>query len=241
MKTVAAAFIILALLTSCSPAAAAPVRTHSGTPEAPAPANPFPHHVIPPGQQVLIVGDSLTAGFGASQPSATGYAPLVTSALNVSTTAQVFGYPGDDSTQVHAALPHDALSAPHTLVVIETGTNDFNDMTLSQFADAYSALVNAATATLSPGGFLLCLTTWHSPTEVNQFGLTDAAYNDVIGSHCQLDHSVAGARTRVVDITSLYGVPGYHATSGDTFHPNDAGHMAIRDAVLGALFIVVNA
>jgi acyl-CoA thioesterase I len=220
----AAVSTVLALLGSCT-AAAAPVSLYRVVPP-----------IIPPAQ-LLIVGDSITAGYVASDPSTLGYAALVAADLHVSATASIYGFPGADSSQVLADVPPAALAASHSYVVIQTGTNDFDDSTPAQFASAYSALVSAATATLAgqaERAQLVCLTAWQNPRQFNQYGQTVAAYNAIISADCHAP-TQSDAQAHVVDITSLYTNPAYHNQSGDTFHPNDAGHSAIAQAIMAAL------
>ncbi|MGH2517917.1 MAG: SGNH/GDSL hydrolase family protein, partial [Ktedonobacterales bacterium] len=82
---------------------------------------------------------------------------------------------------------------------------------------------------------LVALTIWSDPNTPNMVGIPGTQYNDIIRKEAASWRSVRGSA--VVDISTLYLNPAYHYPPGssDVFHPNDAGHTAIAQAVLAAV------
>lgn len=196
--------------------------------------------------RVLVVGDSISAGWFASSPAAS-YPQRLFASLRASNPAsadwsQVIGLPGkhaEDGVRVLRALPN----VPRAdLIVVEFGTNDYGNRPVSpgSFARSYATLLNLLTSA-SPQATVVCVSVWGPSGHPNSFGATPETYNAILDSACRaLPHS-AGV---VVDITSLYARPGargprghasYIATHTDGFHPNDAGHTAIAQAIVAAL------
>lgn len=217
------ALVALLLLTSCGVAS-----EHMEMVRDPAPA-PL---------RLLVVGDSLSAGFYASSSSA-DYVSLLADSLgrrrSVSTT--LVAKPG--VTAVDAS--HWRLAIPSDDAVVELGTNDFGEgIALSTFAAAYGSVL-AQVRRSSRRARIVCLSLWSGPTEVDSIGAYGSAYDAVIRDSCKAIHG------RYVDLSSAFATPAYHGPagartpfgSGDWFHPNDAGHVAIARLILPALGVDV--
>ncbi|MDF2047259.1 SGNH/GDSL hydrolase family protein [Microbacterium sp. Kw_RZR3] len=173
--------------------------------------------------RLLITGDSLAAGFFAST-EAQGFSSLVTGALGRVTPTTV--------SRAHQTLSTVAgvteVPPDLDLAVIELGTNDVGIPTpLADFEAQYGDLLGRI-RTSSPDAALVCLGTWTAD---------GAAYDETIARVC------AANAGRYVSLAGLFALPELHgpdgrdtfAGPGDDFHPNDAGHRAIADAVLGVL------
>jgi lysophospholipase L1-like esterase len=115
------------------------------------------------------------------------------------------------------------------LAVVELGTNDAgDDVSPEIFAKQYSLILDRIRTT-SPNSYLVCLSPWQPA----------AAYTTIIVSAC-----TTRPRASYVDISRFFDAPGMRGPAGQTtpfgisddFHPNDAGHRAIADAVLQALW-----
>lgn len=111
------------------------------------------------------------------------------------------------------------------LVTIELGTNDVGFNTpLSDFQNQYDAIVSALTV---PGTRVICIGSWLPSTAI------DAAIADSCQRHGGTFVSLAG----------FYGDNSLHAQDGapvylgraDWFHPGNAGHAAIAQAVMASL------
>ncbi len=218
--------------TSTSPApTASPTRTP--TPSRSPTATPTPTPTTPGllripsdaagNARVLITGDSLAAGFFAST-EAQGFSSLVAGALGRVTPTTV--------SRAHETLSTVAgvteVPADLDLAVVELGTNDVGIPTpLADFEAQYAELVGRI-RTSSPDAAIVCAGTWTAD---------GAAYDAIIAGVCTAN---AG---RYVSLADLFAMPDMHgpagrdtfAGAGDDFHPNDAGHRAIADAVLAVL------
>ena len=183
---------------------------------------------------VMFLGDSLTAAW--ANDGAHAYPVLTINGLYLQNSGNAWyqlvkGRTGAQASgalldlQTFAVQPHNV-----DLMVVELGTNDMTHMAASQFQANYQALVSYLLAG-SPNALLVCLGPWRASTD--NFGYdTEPAYAAVIQSVCQT--SSAGAL--YVDLSALYANPAYHASSGDTFHPNDDGAQAIANAIVSAVY-----
>ena len=223
-----------AAATSMSPtrtATATPTRSPTPSPSPTATATPTP---TTPGllriprdtagnARVLITGDSLAAGFFAST-EAQGFSSLVAGALGRVTPTTV--------SRAHETLSTVAgvteVPADLDLAVVELGTNDVGIPTpLPDFEAQYAELIGRI-RTSSPDAAIVCAGTWTAD---------GAAYDEVIAGVCTAN---AG---RYVSLAGLFATPDLRGPAGrdtfvgagDDFHPNDAGHRAIADAVLAVL------
>jgi lysophospholipase L1-like esterase len=173
--------------------------------------------------RVLITGDSLAAGFFASAEDQ-GFSALVASALGPVELTTV--------SRAHQTLTTVAgvtdVPPDLDLAVIELGTNDVGIPTpLADFDAQYADLVSRIRAS-SPDAALVCTGTWTAD---------GAAYDEVIARVC------AESGGRYVSLGALFATPELRGPDsrdtfvgpGDDFHPNDAGHRAIADAVLSVL------
>jgi lysophospholipase L1-like esterase len=186
-------------------------------------------------QHILFVGDSLTLGFAASAQANT-YAARVVAAQGAVRIGQDSQY-GISAITVAAHLAKNEPLPRADAVVIELGTNDHQDETGAAFASAYQAIVDAVRAT-SPHARLVCLGPWQP-----EDGPYPARWR-VIQQVCASAGGVSVSLFALWRTWSLHGPVGrpvfLRGTAGtpnvsDWFHPNDAGHAAIAQAVLAAL------
>lgn len=180
---------------------------------------------------VLMVGDSLTAGVGASSPDRAWPHDMVHDLGLFNSANAVYAAPiglsGDDSAQLRNTLVGLSLTTHPALIVVEAVTNDWgHNHTLARFQSDYAALIAALMAGNS-GAQLVCLTGWPQANDpVNALGLTLDAYDALIPALC------AGGLT--VNIAPLASVAGNRSTY-DGYHPSDAGYTAIASAITDKL------
>lgn len=172
---------------------------------------------------VLVSGDSLAGAFFASTPEQ-GFVSLVSEALApVEITEAAQAHQTLTTVAAITDVPSDV-----DLAIVELGTNDVGEQTpLSDFDAQYGALLDRIRAS-SPGAAIVCLGTWTG---------WGGDYDDLIERACD------GHGGRYVALGDLFrdtanrGPEGRETFlgAGDDFHPNDAGHRAIADAILSVL------
>ncbi|HEY7982776.1 MAG TPA: SGNH/GDSL hydrolase family protein [Ktedonobacterales bacterium] len=215
--------VALALSGCVGATAAAPV--HHAAPDVMAHAIPTEAPPRPP--RVDFLGDSLTWGLAATTP-AQSFAALVTDGVKGART----GYDGEfgNTAQLGAQDLHEKPAPTGIdIFVIEWGTNDV------QPPDVYQANYRFIVQTLraaNPSARIVCLRPWQDPNNGYQ-----PAYWHAIQAECGASPAVA------VDLAPLYLDMSLHGPGGsdtyrgprDWFHPNDAGHAAVAQAILAAL------
>lgn len=184
--------------------------------------------------RVLFAGDSLTGGLHASV-QAKGFKWLMLSSIKKTGPVEEFSSALSGGTTLEVSGGYE-VPMDLDLAVVELGTNDKAKATpIPEFQKAYVDLLNRVRAG-SPKAVLVCAGVWE---DVNG-GPDSLPYNNVISKECT---SRGG---RFVTLTPIYknrasigpvGVPAYGGTS-DSFHPNDTGHKAIADALLGQFKVV---
>jgi acyl-CoA thioesterase-1 len=171
-----------------------------------------------PGPSVLVVGDSITGGYYASVPDRAFTALLDDG--NVDTVA----VPGARAFRVAAAVEEQVVDA-YDVVVLEVGANDVGKSTMAEWRSGYRRLLDAVAAS-SPGADVVCLGPWNAPRPSRR-------YEAVVRELC--------ADATYLPLSDLYATPGLRGPAGvetslgasDGFHPNDAGHRAMADLLLG--------
>lgn len=173
--------------------------------------------------QTMIVGDSLAAAFFATTEE-DGFAHLVEEAIGpveVSTTARAH------QTLATVAGVTDVPSKVE-VAVIELGTNDVGMQTpLTAFQTQYEGLTRAIRAE-SPRARLVCIGTWTGWGDMYDRIIEDACVA-VDGSYVDAQPLFTEAANRGPVGRATFVGP------GDDFHPNNAGHRAVADAVLAVL------
>jgi acyl-CoA thioesterase-1 len=179
--------------------------------------------------RVLFLGDSLTWGAFALRPEEHAFPARVVDRLRRSgpVTEKDVGRIGFTAAML---LPDVAPAGTADLVVVELGTNDANNTTLDQFRNDYPAFLDAVRKK-SPDAALVCAGTWHG-------GSLARNMDRVIESQCTAHNG------RYADLNALFDDERDHGPAGtvrpvgdvtDWFHPNDAGHAGIADAILDQL------
>lgn len=229
-----------AVLAACGTARAAQIATATTAPTVTPTVTPTPLPVVarPAFQRVLLVGDSLTFGEGASRPNV-GYAFSTVMALRARGKGAgayylLHGISGITTSGMLSFM--DALDSGETadLVILELGTNDIVGSTpLSDFRAQYARLLARLRAN-SPTALIVGLTCWHDPQHVTRSGSRVGEYNAIIANTLAQSND-SSAPSRCVNLAPLYRTPWYHHDGGDTFHPNDDGHAAIAQAILAVV------
>ena len=216
-----------------SPAEAATSAAVSAAPSpSPPTGRPAGVPVIRPSDRplrVLFVGDSLMYGSFASDESLT-YRARIVDALRVGGPIEAVQVGGPGQSAAGATRLLQKRSGPFDLVFVELGANDSVAITPAQFAADYTALLDAI-RTMAPGAGLVCDGVWNGP----KFALPlDRELRPVCAAH----GGVVVPLTRLYVDETLRGPEGSVVPGGgvrDQFHPNDAGHEAIAQSMLGVL------
>lgn len=203
-------------------------------------------------QKIAFLGDSLTLGYFASQQDKDFkfqflhmlHARDPLSATDTSN-ASAISIPGEAVPEMIANLKTNSNKIPSNadLIIVEMGTNDhnyfdpnrpeYNTTKIAAFASNYQQLLRIITQK-SPNAKLMCLGIWQSPDVYTQ------KINNTIKARC-----VAFKGGLFVNISPLFTNGAYHGPAGrssfiktisaDWFHPNDAGHYQIAQAIFATL------
>lgn len=191
-------------------------------PPAPPPPTPIPTPSV--ARTVLIIGDSLTGGYFATD-QAHDYASIISHDLNLRPIAThgVYGSTAPDAVSGLQSQP--APSAE--LVIVELGTNDWKEG-LTAFEPAYQQVLALLRQT-SPTAPLLCLGVWQDASK--------AAFDPIIQQACEAQGGTFRPLRPLFDTDAYRGPVGQTTWLGasDGWHPNDAGHAAIASLVESVL------
>jgi lysophospholipase L1-like esterase len=197
-----------------------------------------PRHRHP---DVVIIGDSLTAGAHASDRRR-AYPALTLDALRLgaegSRTSRVIGLSGGRV----ADLAERRLAPARRLVVVEAGTNDWlgyvrsggwSPTPLEQFGHSYGRLLDRM---LGPEVVLICLGIWGPRAGQSEAGGAVEDYDAVIADECHRRGGRFLALAGIHDDASCRGPAGRSTPFGtsDEMHPNDHGHRRLAELVLAA-------
>jgi acyl-CoA thioesterase I len=188
--------------------------------------------------RALIMGDSLTWGSVASTPN-TAFPWLIITGLRARGQNEPYFYiswgsPGITTSGAIGDLQEMTIAPTVDLIVLQLGTNDWGqNIAPATFQAQYVALLGLLRAS-SPNALLVGLTCWQDPATLNGAGEAVSLYNSIILDALTNHSGVTGGHA-CVDVASLYLTAAYHNTSGDLYHPNDAGHAAIANAILAAI------
>ncbi len=188
--------------------------------------------------RVACVGDSITAGAGASNPATTSYPAVLGGLLGSGYTVGNFGHSG--TTMLHqgdfpyinvAEYPNSDAFAPD-IVVIMLGTNDSKSQNWQykdQFAADDLALIRHYQAL--PSHPLVFSCTDCPVYSTGNYGITEPiVHGEVIPL---ILSTAASAPVPVIDIyAAMSGIP---LDFPDNVHPNDAGYMLLAQAVYRAI------
>jgi acyl-CoA thioesterase-1 len=177
---------------------------------------------------VLYLGDSLTYGAFASAPAAS-YRALVDASLNQQTPirSDFVGGSGKSSIDITPNITDKA----YDLVIVEVGTNDATNQPSGSISKNYDALLDKVRAA-SPNAQLICAGSWQTSYQASKVdGGIFASCRAHKGIFVPLQAYYQNANNRGPDKRqTFYGV-------ADNFHPNDAGHKAIADAILSRITV----
>jgi acyl-CoA thioesterase-1 len=169
-------------------------------------------------RRVLFIGDSLTVGTGASDYPH-DFAWMTAEALGRRETVdRLIVAKGGVTTAYWAARPG-AIPGNVNLAVVELGTNDAHSVPApAQFDTTYRKLLDEIRAK-SPRVKFVCLSVWRPDNPP-----AAASYDATIRADCP---------GRYVNIDRFAHAP--NLSSVDGFHPDNAGHSLIAQAILNAL------
>jgi sialate O-acetylesterase len=226
---IARAVLGLSMLAACAPP------THGGA------AVPAPRRAA---TLVVCLGDSITAGYGASSPAA-AYPAVLQRLLGPGVVVDNFGHLGaalaGDADIPYLAQPEyaaaqqllaDAGASAVVDVVIELGANDARPpnwkgpATVAAFATGYDALIAALAAARSHPRVILVLPAQVTPG--NEFEIDDGALGNQIAP--QIMQLAARHHLAIVDLRT----PAI-ARGADGAHPSDAGYAQIAELVRAAI------
>lgn len=181
--------------------------------------------------RLLYLGDSITRGSGASS-YAESFREVTTATLRASTDVdeQEVAKGGARLSEIARIATPIAIA---DIVVVQLGTNDLlSPPTPAEvFANQYRTLLMAVRAA-NPGSAVLCLGVWRQPASAEPF---DSAIRDECVSE----------RSRFLPMSDLFAEDEFRGPDGrvalgeggrsDNFHPNDLGHRAIANRIVGVL------
>lgn len=202
------------------PVASPPVASGpTSSPTAPPTADPGTVIRPTPIERVLALGDGITAGQGASAPGA-GYVTLAQTTLLTRFSWNVLAFSGGT---LGGVFDEAELPAETDAVLVELGTNDWEDTPAEEFAAAYrDRLVQLRDR--YPEALVVCLGVWQSPDRPATVG-----YDTAVHTGCE------SARGRFVQLSDLYADPANHQSGRPDANPGDTGYRLIADRVVSAL------
>lgn len=180
---------------------------------------------VPPKPVYLAVGDSLTVGLYAAGNH--GFAHMVADALP-QYQLEIAAVTGDGIDNTLKQLPVELANHAPALVTVEVGINNLGGMDAPAFAARYITLLQMLSDAGVPS-VVACTVPWTGQAADTPAYARAVEYNAAIvraaSAFGYMPADCWGATVGHYEYLSAY----------DGFHPNDAGHRAIADAVLGAL------
>lgn len=175
-----------------------------------------------PGQpyRVLFAGDSVTVGVGASSEKQ-GYREVILAELRKRGDIQPTVAATSGATTAEVAPAALAAGDAFDLLIVELGTNDMERTDPAKFKADYTTLITGL-RTKSPNAALVCAGLWQPTAAAKTF-------DEAVAQACD----AAGGQYR--PLGSIFVTATNRPGSGDTFHPNDAGHSKIASQMLTAL------
>ena len=189
---------------------------------------------LTPTNRMLVYGDSIASGYGATPCSENGWASIVRQAYSPDSLAvEAWGYRSlyyDANTAgLRAAFVAAIAAYSPSSIWLAIGTNDYglNKWSAASFGTAYAALLDDLHTAL-PSATIYCQTPLLRTTETaNGSGSTLGDYRTQIGTAV----STRTAYATLVDGTAFMTT----ASMLDGLHPNTAGHALYGAAVIAAL------
>lgn len=179
--------------------------------------------------RVAFVGDSLDYGLYATQPDR-GFHQLMVQAWRAH--GPVEDTPLDSlGGTVQNALGNTDIPKDQDLVVVELGTNDVARASHRTFRQDYETLLGRI-RDASPDAALVCIGPWRPGDSASRF-------DTIIKDLCEAQKGVFRSISDISENASMKGpadLPTFGGASDD-FHPNDRGHRAIADRMLGAVVV----
>jgi lysophospholipase L1-like esterase len=162
------------------------------------------------GSEIIFLGDSLTAGVGAS--AGNDLPSRVSAALKVPIVNA--GVPGDTTAYALARLDRDVLSRNPRLVVVTLGGNDF--LQRRPLKETFRDLDEIVRRIQEKGAMVVVA----------------GVRSGLFGSPAQAEYRALARRRRAALIPDLLdGVFGHPSLMSDGVHPNDAGYAVVAERV----------
>lgn len=128
-------------------------------------------------------------------------------------------------------IPRQLAAVNPSISTIYFGTNEYrNNVPVATFKSLLSGLATMVKSNTRPGSSIL-LISGYTPVHAGTPVATWQAYKDVVS---QVATEVG---CELLDLKPIFDATPSHL-SGDGVHPSPAGHIAIKDAVLGALSVI---
>lgn len=179
--------------------------------------------------RVTFVGDSLDHGLYATTADRGFHSLMVQSwRTGGAVTDTPLNSLGGTTT---TALGNRDIPRDQDLVVVELGTNDVTRISHQSFRQNYHELLNRIKGA-SPDAALLCIGPWR-PAD------TGGRYEIIIKDLCEAGGGVFRSISDLAENDGMSGPADEPTKYGlsDDFHPNDRGHQAIAERMLGAVTV----
>lgn len=186
--------------------------------------------------RVLVVGASVSHGLGASSPTrdyVSDLGGMLQERTGRTVDLTVWSRPGARI----AASDRWTLPPAQQVVIVQLITNDFIDGTpLISYQQNLTVLLDRLHAT-SPQASLLCVGAWEPNYAVNRVGIPVVAYDSIERGACAGHGGHYLSPSPIFQHAAWRGPPGRLTAfgPGDNFHPNNAGHLHLAEAILAQL------
>jgi acyl-CoA thioesterase-1 len=189
------------------------------------------------GTTLVCLGNSLTAGFGATTPGEDDESKSYPAYLQAKVTIPVInaGVSGDTTSQALSRLNTDVLSKDPRIVIIELGANDlFNGIIPATTQNNLQKIIDR----LNNGRRKIYLAKFYTDEIVramaNEIGITDSALQTALINQYNAMFDKLASSKNVVLIDDIWdGVWGIHMS--DPIHPDAAGYAIMADNYFKAL------
>lgn len=172
---------------------------------------------------ITILGDSISAAYGVSEPQRWG---AVLDGM-LSATVNIQATPGAQSS--FFTTPANYTLGTPDLVFIECGVNDYaNHVTKATFKANVLDIIADVRAALSPDPSFVIVISYEIGTDY-----APPAWSEYCDAMEEID--AADGAVSTLDLRPIFGAPSTTLLQGDLVHPNPTGHVAIADAAYALL------
>ena len=183
------------------------------------------------GEDIILIclGDSLTAGFGATRPflvdKSNSYPAYLQKKVNFSVINA--GVSGDTTAQGLARVDSDVLSKDPDIVIILLGANDvFSDIPISTTQNNLQNIINK----VDSGNRKIYLAKFYTDATAAAMSIP----SDTITQYNNMFTTLAASSNKITLIEDIWtGVWGIHMS--DNIHPNARGYEIMADNIFNAI------